>query len=78
MKKILMIAAMLLTCAQAAWSEEFEYDNFAYSLNDDGTVTMVSNDYSWSVSGPVVIPDRVLYHGRYYNVYTLLFGLPSR
>ena len=68
MKKILMIAAMLLTCAQAAWSEEFEYDNFAYSLNDDGTVTMVSNDYSWSVSGPVVIPDRVLYHGRYYNV----------
>ena len=68
MKKILMIAALLLACAQAAWSADFEYDNFAYRLNDDGTVTMVYNDYSWSVSGPVVIPDRVLYQGRYYNV----------
>ena len=68
MKKIISIAVLLLACAQAAWSADFVYDNYAYNLNEDGTVTMVYNDYSWSVSGPVVIPDRVLYQGRYYNV----------
>ena len=72
MKKILMIAAMLLTCAQVAWSYDdydFEYDNFAYKVNEDGTATLVANNYSWSTcSGPVDIPDRVLNKGRYYNV----------
>ena len=64
---------MLLACAQVAWSygSDFEYDNFAYNINDDGTVTMVSNDYSRSVSGHVVIPDQVLYKGRYYKVSAL-------
>lgn len=74
MKKILMIAAMLLTCAQVAWSYDFdfEYDNFAYKINEDGTVTLVPNNYSWETcSGPVVIPDQVLYKGRYYKVTAL-------
>ena len=71
MKKFLMIAAMLLTCAQVAWSyddSDFEYDNFAYYVEEDGTVTLVSNYYSRTCSGPVVIPDRVLNKGRYYTV----------
>ena len=71
MKKILMIAAMLLTCAQVAWSyddSDFEYDNFAYFVEEDGTVTLVSNYYSRTCSGPVDIPDRVLNKGRYYTV----------
>ena len=67
MKKILFLAAMLLTCAQVAWSYDFdfEYDNFAYNVNDDGTVTLVGNYYSRTCSGPVVIPDRVLNKGIY-------------
>ncbi len=71
MKKFLMIAAMLLTCAQVAWGyddSDFEYDNFAYKVNEDGTVTLVSNYYSRTCSGPVVIPDRVLNKGIYYTV----------
>ena len=71
MKKFLMIAAMLLTCAQVAWGyddSDFEYDNFAYYVEEDGTVTLVSNYYSRTCSGPVVIPDRVLNKGRYYTV----------
>jgi hypothetical protein len=67
-----MIAAMLLASAQIAWSYDdydFEYDNFAYKVNEDGTATLVANNYSWSTcSGPVVIPDRVLNKGRYYTV----------
>ena len=66
-----MIAALLLACAQAAWSADFEYDNFAYNINEDGTVSMVYNDYSASVAGHVVIPDQVLYKGRYYKVTVL-------
>ena len=64
---------MLLACAQVAWSYDydFEYDNFAYKVNEDGTVTMVANDYSRTVSGHVVIPDQVLYQGRYYKVSAL-------
>ena len=73
MKKVISIVAMMLTCVQVAWSYgfDFEYDNFAYNINEDGTLTMVPNDYSKTVSGHVVIPDQVLYKGRYYKVAVL-------
>ncbi len=71
MKKILLTAALLLTCVQVAWSSDFEYDNFAYNINEDGTVSLVYNNYTASVAGHVVIPDQALYKGRYYKVTVL-------
>ena len=70
MKKFLTLVVTLLVCAQVVWSYDFdfEYDDFAYTLNDDGPVTLVGNYHSRTMSGQVVIPDRVLYHGAYHNV----------
>ncbi|MBO7609190.1 MAG: leucine-rich repeat protein [Muribaculaceae bacterium] len=67
MKKFLSVTALLLMVYThaSAWGYDFIYDGFAYNLNDDGSVTLTSdNDFYESFSGPVVVPDEVPYEGQ--------------
>ena len=48
MKKILSVATLLVMVYihASAWGYDFLYEGFAYNLNDDGSVTLTSdNDF---------------------------------
>ena len=64
MKKFLSVAALLIMVYThaGAWGYDFMYDNLAYNLNDDGSVTLTYDyDFYASLSGPIVVPDEVPY-----------------
>lgn len=59
-----VLTAVLTLVATTASALSFEVDGILYDTNDDGTVEVVSNNYS----GVVVIPNSVTYSGTTYSV----------
>lgn len=71
MKKILSVAALFIMVYThaGAWGYDFMYDNLAYNLNDDGSVTLTYDyDFYASLSGPIVVPDEVPYENQMRHV----------
>ena len=69
--KRLFFAILLFTCCIAASAHDFEVDGIYYNISgDEAIVTYKGNSYNSynEYSGSVVIPEKVNYNGKVYNV----------
>ena len=69
--KRLFFAILLFTCCMLANAHDFEVDGIFYNiLGDEAIVTYKGNSYNSynEYSGSVVIPEKVNYNGKVYNV----------